>query len=71
MIRDRDAIKSVDSLPIRANPKNRGGGGGGVTSADSTVRVNLDAKHLKIVRSAEPVCYKSSAKSGARTGDYR
>lgn len=59
MICDRDAIKSVDSLPIRDRIwKNR------VTSADCTIRVNFCTKHLN-VRSAEPVCYKSLVKSDA------
>lgn len=61
MICDRDAIKSVDPLPIHSRIwKNR------VTSADCTIRVDFCTKHLN-VRSAEPVCYKSLVKSDART----
>jgi len=48
MICDRDAIKSVDSLPIHVNLKNR------VTSADSTIRINFCGKYLN-VRSAEVI----------------
>lgn len=61
MICDRDAIKSVDSLPIHDRIwKNR------VTSADCTILVDFCAKHLN-VRSAESVCYKSLVKCDART----